>query len=101
MTRISNETKRLGQTLKRIRKQNGYSQKVLSEVLGVTFQQVQKYENGKNRLPAEKLHILKLFYAIPYSAFFEDFENLSASPDTIHKAQAMPEMICKNIQTDA
>tara|TARA_B100002003_G_C13600525_1_gene309741 strand:+ start:293 stop:481 length:189 start_codon:yes stop_codon:yes gene_type:complete len=38
----------IGSTLKSIRRQKQLSQNKLSEILGVTFNQIQKYENGKN-----------------------------------------------------
>lgn len=42
----------IGQYLKRCRQAAGWSQAQVADLLGVTFQQVQKYENGTNRLPA-------------------------------------------------
>ncbi len=43
--------------LKKVRLENGLTQTDLANKLGVTFQQVQKYENGKNRISAGKLFI--------------------------------------------
>lgn len=45
----------VGRRLKLLRKQRGISQKQLAERLGVTFQQIQKYEKGLNRLPASRM----------------------------------------------
>ena len=45
----------LGQRLRELRKKRGYSQARLAEILGITFQQIQKYEIGKNRLSATRL----------------------------------------------
>ncbi|MCD8570391.1 MAG: helix-turn-helix domain-containing protein [Alphaproteobacteria bacterium] len=42
--------KEIGQRIKALRKQRGLSQSRLAQAIGVTFQQVQKYESGKNRL---------------------------------------------------
>ena len=44
-----------GRRLREIRKDRGISQQVLGEKLGLTFQQVQKYERGTNRISASKL----------------------------------------------
>ncbi|MDR0484920.1 MAG: helix-turn-helix domain-containing protein [Alphaproteobacteria bacterium] len=44
-----------GEQLKKRRKELGISQKALAEQLGVTFQQVQKYEKGLNRIGASRL----------------------------------------------
>ncbi len=54
----------------------GLTQVKLGRALGVTFQQVQKYETGDNRLPVEKLYILRHLYGVPYERFFEGFGRL-------------------------
>ena len=46
---------KIGQHLKQIRKQSKLTQQNLADVLGVSFQQVQKFENGTNRIFAHKL----------------------------------------------
>ena len=46
---------KIGQHLKRIRKQSKLTQQNLADVLGVSFQQVQKFENGTNRIFAHQL----------------------------------------------
>jgi transcriptional regulator with XRE-family HTH domain len=53
------------------RKQLGVSQERLAEALGLTFQQVQKYERGANRISASKLWDTAGFLAVPISFFFE------------------------------
>lgn len=45
----------VGQALSRIRKQRGLSQAELASALGISFQQIQKYEAGQNRLSASRL----------------------------------------------
>lgn len=45
----------VGRRLKALRRQNHMSQKDLAARLGITFQQVQKYEKGLNRLPAGRM----------------------------------------------
>lgn len=54
----------------------GFSQSRLAECLGVTFQQVQKYEKGVNRVGASRLQAIATVFDVPVSFFFED----SASP---------------------
>ncbi|MGN0929955.1 MAG: helix-turn-helix domain-containing protein [Alphaproteobacteria bacterium] len=49
--------KYLGARLKYYRKLNEYSQMRIAKELGVTFQQVQKYESGVNNIPVERLII--------------------------------------------
>ena len=50
----------------------GMSQSVLGDALGLTFQQVQKYERGLNRISASKLWRLSQVLEVPVSVFFDD-----------------------------
>ncbi|MBP1862080.1 helix-turn-helix domain-containing protein [Rhizobium herbae] len=46
------------------------SQTALGERLGITFQQIQKYESGKNRVSPSKLHQISEILQVPISVFF-------------------------------
>ena len=48
------------------------SQKELGEKIGISFQQMQKYENGSNRISASRLFDLAQILEVPISFFFED-----------------------------
>jgi len=50
----------------------GMSQERLGEALGLTFQQVQKYERGVNRIGASRLFDLSRVLDVPISFFFDD-----------------------------
>lgn len=50
----------------------GLSQEKLGESLGITFQQIQKYEKGSNRIGASRLQKLSEILKTPISFFFED-----------------------------
>jgi transcriptional regulator with XRE-family HTH domain len=50
----------------------GMSQERLGEALGLTFQQVQKYERGVNRVSASRLYDLARVLDVPISFFFDD-----------------------------
>jgi transcriptional regulator with XRE-family HTH domain len=50
----------------------GMSQEKLGEALGITFQQVQKYEKGTNRVGASRLQNIAAILGVPISFFFED-----------------------------
>ncbi len=54
------------------RKLLGMSQTGLGDALGVTFQQVQKYENGANRISASRLYDLSRVLDVSIEHFFED-----------------------------
>jgi transcriptional regulator with XRE-family HTH domain len=48
------------------------SQEKLGESLGITFQQIQKYEKGTNRIGASRLQNIARVLSVPVSFFFED-----------------------------
>jgi transcriptional regulator with XRE-family HTH domain len=61
----------------------GLSQEKLGDALGLTFQQVQKYERGANRIGASRLFDLSRVLDVPVSFFFDDM-----SPDMPTKKPA-------------
>jgi transcriptional regulator with XRE-family HTH domain len=63
------------------------SQETLAAGLGVTFQQVQKYEKGQNRIGAGRLQRLAEILQVPVSFFFED------SPTPGRRQAALPSYI--------
>lgn len=50
----------------------GLSQEKLGENLGITFQQIQKYEKGTNRVGASRLQAIASILEVPVSFFFQD-----------------------------
>ena len=50
----------------------GLSQERLGKAIGLTFQQIQKYERGVNRIGASRLYGLSQVLGVPVSYFFED-----------------------------
>ncbi|GAN79301.1 helix-turn-helix domain-containing protein [Acidocella aminolytica] len=59
----------------------GMSQERLGDALGLTFQQVQKYERGMNRVGASRLFDISRVLDVPISYFFDDMpEGMSESP---------------------
>ncbi|PIB94649.1 helix-turn-helix domain-containing protein [Caulobacter sp. FWC2] len=56
----------------------GLSQTVLANAVGLTFQQLQKYERGHNRISASKLYGLALRLQSPVSWFFEGLPSTDA-----------------------
>ena len=52
----------------------GMSQDKLGEALGLTFQQVQKYEKGVNRIGASRLFEISKILAVPIQFFYDDAE---------------------------
>jgi transcriptional regulator with XRE-family HTH domain len=60
----------VGRRLRTYRLQRGLSQEKLADQLGVTFQQVQKYEKGTNRISAGRLQRISEVLDIPITEFF-------------------------------
>ena len=54
----------------------GMSQEKLGDALGLTFQQVQKYEKGTNRIGASRLQQISQILQVPVAFFFEGAPNL-------------------------
>ena len=52
------------------------SQGKLGEKLGVSFQQVQKYENGKNRISASTLFLVSQVLGVDFSYFIEGYDQV-------------------------
>ena len=50
------------------------SQEKLADQIGITFQQIQKYENGVNRISASRLFELSKALNVPVGLFFENIE---------------------------
>jgi transcriptional regulator with XRE-family HTH domain len=67
----------------------GMSQEKLGENLGITFQQIQKYEKGTNRIGASRLQHIARVLSMPVSYFFEGAPGLSSSlPEGLPQAPA-------------
>jgi transcriptional regulator with XRE-family HTH domain len=57
----------------------GYNQSQLAKTLGLTFQQVQKYEKGTNRISASKLWEIARFFEVDVGYFFEGLADTATS----------------------
>tara|TARA_R100001369_G_scaffold44802_2_gene70943 strand:+ start:1481 stop:1819 length:339 start_codon:yes stop_codon:yes gene_type:complete len=72
----------VGSKVKELRKQKKKSQSVLAEALGISFQQIQKYESGSNRISASMLARIAATLGQPIAAFFpEDFQREGLTSD--------------------
>ena len=67
--------KHIGNKIRLRRNALGFSQTILGQKIGVTFQQIQKYEKGLNKIVASKLFILANAMDIPIYYFFDETAN--------------------------
>ena len=72
----------VGSRLRQARLLAGASQEDVGSAIGVSFQAVQKYENGENRLSAGRLAAAAKFLGVPMSFFFQDDTEPQTAPDT-------------------
>lgn len=63
----------IGRQVRQARREVGMTQEALSEKLGLTFQQVQKYEAGRSRLSAGRLRDVAIALGKPINYFYEPF----------------------------
>lgn len=66
--------KLIGERLRLVRKQKYLTQEDLAEKLGISFQQIQKYENGKNRISFGRICELSSYLKEPLNSFISGFE---------------------------
>lgn len=69
----------------------GLSQEKLGEAIGLTFQQVQKYERGANRIGASRLMELSQVLGVPVSFFYDETDPVHAPPVPTGFAEAPQE----------
>jgi transcriptional regulator with XRE-family HTH domain len=88
----------IGARIRLRRNMIGMSQESLGEALGITFQQIQKYEKGTNRVGGSRMQAIAESLSVPVSYFFEDAPSATSTPDrfeatpTITEMAAMPDM---------
>ena len=70
----------VGKRVRMRRMMLGRSQTQLGEALGVTFQQVQKYEKGTNRISASRLQQISEAFQVPVEFFFEGLPDGAGGP---------------------
>lgn len=95
----------VGVQLRQRRALLGLSQERLADQVGITFQQIQKYENGANRVSASRLYEFSKVLDIPVNFFFDNYssnENNAMTPGLAEGEQAGfegPEDILKRKET--
>src|SRR5215212_7547401 len=86
-TKAPNPTDRhVGSRVRMRRMMLSMSQEKLGDALGLTFQQVQKYEKGTNRIGASRLQQIANILQVPVAFFFEGAPNAGAPSDGMGEA---------------
>lgn len=75
---ISN--KQIGERVKFRRQDIGMSQERLAEILDVTYQQIQRYENGRNRITVETIQVIANALSVPITFFFDSSSTAESAP---------------------
>ncbi len=76
--RTAEADKQVGACVRAARVKAGLSQSKLAAELGITFQQLQKYEKGKNRIAVSTLLLIADALAVPVQSFFDAVEHRSS-----------------------
>jgi transcriptional regulator with XRE-family HTH domain len=80
----------VGARIRLLRKVRGLSQQALAEAAGVTFQQIQKYERGANRVSASMLSRIASAVQAPVSEMFGETGPASGAIDAVAELLAEP-----------
>jgi transcriptional regulator with XRE-family HTH domain len=73
----------VGERIREARLSNKMSQTKLGELLGVSFQQIQKYETGKNRAPSSRLELMVTALNRPLMFFFPNPTDVRTTADPL------------------
>lgn len=95
----------IGARIQLYRRSQRLTQAALGEGLGVTFQQIQKYENGRSRVTVSTLYQIADLLNVPIMLFFTDLPDAGApnplsDPDTmtaLHHFQPLPKPVKKQM----
>jgi transcriptional regulator with XRE-family HTH domain len=74
MKRITKLDANIGHKIRELRLLNGYAQWEIGKLLGISFQQIQKYERGKNRISASNLYRLAVHFGTDFDYFFNSYQ---------------------------
>jgi len=71
----------IAQKLKSRRVKLRVTRKAIADLLGISYQQIHKYEAGKNRIPASRLYQLSQILYVPIGYFFEGLNGFTDGKD--------------------
>src|SRR6476469_4619604 len=91
--------KHVGARVRMRRMMLGMSQEKLGDALGLTFQQVQKYEKGANRIGASRLQQISQILQVPVSFFFDGEPHAPGLPHHAFSAAPAPAYVSDFLAT--
>lgn len=101
---ISHFDRKLGRKIKEARQLRGITQIELGKAVGVSYQQIQKNESGKNRVAAERLHQIGLVLKLPLTYFLDVNEEVRSQwlfpADTLRLATNINDLPSDLIRTN-
>src|SRR5215510_15985414 len=83
----------VGSRVRMRRKMLAMSQEKLGRALGLSFQQVQKYESGANRIGGSRLQQISQILQVPIAFFFEDSPGASATSESDESALSLDDFV--------
>lgn len=83
----------IGSRIAALRAAQGLSQTTLGHAIGVSFQQVQKYEKGRNRVGASRLQMIADLLKVPVETFFADKVPAESGTESIQALFDDPEIM--------
>ena len=78
----------VGSAIRKLRRDAGMTQQQLAEMVGIKFQQIQKYETGANRVSASRLWEIARALEVPVERFFSGFDEALMAGWTEEKQSA-------------
>ena len=83
----------VGKRIRHRRWMVGMTQQQLGEIVGIKFQQIQKYETGMNRVSASRLWDIAAALDVPINFFFEGIEDGANSVDSLVEESARGDLL--------
>ncbi len=88
----------VGKRLRQRRTMMGLSQEAVAKAVGITFQQVQKYEKGTNAMNSGRLYEFARFMNVPVAYFFEGMDPFSGAASSDDKVVGFGETVSEKFQ---
>lgn len=90
-------TVQIGKNLRLLRQKAGLSQQELAAHLGISYQQLQKYETGANRISLDKVLTLRATLDVEYADFFIGVDPVETGQKAANKPSLMEDPVARAI----